>query len=360
MSHNLFHLNDKNTILPIFSRLQVPFWGRQLAFLAAVCFIGLIVLGSFLRVGWNSYDRAMLNDMVRGTAHRPFVYRALTPFLIRRVMDVMPDALKKTLEEAAEEPKARQLLAKLDIDDSTVVQATASCIVMAGALILFAYAMVWLLRSCYRVDDITAGISALFALAGLPPFFRYYSYIYDFPTLALFTLSLVVLAKRKWWVYFPLLALTTVSKETAILLPLIFAVHYRRRLPTGNYLGLLGAQLLLFATLKGLLTVWYSNRPGSIVESHIVHNLMLHPYDFAQYLAFVAIFVAILYEWENKPAFLKNALVIVVPLFCLTFVLGLIDEYRDYYEAYPVAFALVCHTVNRVLKRDFQTQETAV
>jgi hypothetical protein len=87
------------------------------------------------------------------------------------------------------------------------------------------------------------------------------------------------------------------------------------------------------------------NNPGSIVEFHLFHNLLLEPYSVAQFLAFLCIGLLIGYDWKNKPTFIKDALAIAVPMVLLTLLFGYLDEYRDFYELYPIIILLIAHTI---------------
>ena len=49
--------------------------------------------------GIDIYDRARFNDMVDGTAYKPFVYRALVPFTIRIVSEAIPDKIGTSINK---------------------------------------------------------------------------------------------------------------------------------------------------------------------------------------------------------------------------------------------------------------------
>ena len=55
------------------------------------------------------------------------------------------------------------------------------------------------------------------------------------------------------------------------------------------------------------------------------------------------------YKWKEKPAFLKAALCIAVPLFGTTLFFGFLDELRDYYEIYPILVLLIAHSIGNLL-----------
>jgi len=89
------------------------------------------------------------------------------------------------------------------------------------------------------------------------------------------------------------------------------------------------------------LQVMFRENPGNVVDFNFGHNLRLSPYGFAQFGAFIALALLCARNWAEKPAFLKSAVWMLLPLVGLTFFLGYMDEYRDYYEIYPVVVFLV-------------------
>ncbi len=324
-------------------------WGRSLAHAVLAAVIALMVLGSFMRVGWNSYDRAMLRDMVYSEAHRPFVYRVLSPLLIRRVMTLIPEVGKQRLRHWAAQEKPRKLLRKWDLEPEIIVEATAVCVVLGVSLLVFCYSMGFLLNSVFIVSDGFVKIASLGVLLGLPPFFRYYSYIYDFPTLALFTLSLALMVRRWWLAYMLAFLLACLSKETAILLLLVYCLHFWERLPAFGFWGIALFQAAVFAAVKVGLTLYFADQPGGFVETHVLHNVLLEPYTFGQFAAFILAAVAVAHDWSRKPVFLRRALWILPVLVVLTFFLGLVDEYRDYYEAYPIVVGLILPSIAKLV-----------
>ncbi|MCX7008005.1 MAG: hypothetical protein NTY53_12290 [Kiritimatiellaeota bacterium] len=323
---------------------------RLLGFCAVIGLVSLLVLGAFFRAGINGYPPAMLTDMIRGQAHRPFVTRALAPWLIRGTLQLMPKEMVQRLTHwAASASQGKALCQKLNLQPDQAAETLAMALVSYLALIVFAISLYWFLRALYEVTATQCGVAVVLALAALPCFFKYYSYLYDFPTLALFTLGLVFMVRQQWGCYLVSLALTTWSKETAILLPVIFSVHHRVAWRTPKFLWLLGVQLGLYALIRGWLCWLFKNQPGAAVEFHLGHNLFLPPYDLGQFIALLLVLWSVCADWSRKPLFLKNACIIILPLLGLTLVLGLLDEYRDYYELLPLVVALAFYTISRRL-----------
>jgi len=152
-----------------------------------------------------------------------------------------------------------------------------------------------------------------------------------------------------------LLFITTLSKETSVLLILIYYIHYKNLLSKPVFKKLLVAQVLIFLITKAVINIIYINNPGSVVEFHLLRNFVLYPYSVAQFTAFIIIGLITVYDWNNKPLFLRNSLFILIPLLLLTFVLGYLDEYRDYYEIYPIALLLIFHSVAKLFKLEYES-----
>jgi hypothetical protein len=272
--------------------------------------ITALVLGSFVRVGINAHRRALFPDLVQGTAHRPFVYRALVPFVVRQVSASVPEGVRVAIDRNLRDPVVGiPELRRVGLDKVDWVE-------------FLAFLMI------RRPPRSTPGAPS----AALPE-------------------SGSLLTRPGWALYLALFAVTTFSKETSILLVAIFAVGRFRALPSKSFALLLSAQVLIFLGIRGLLSVQFAANPGGSLTFHLLdHNIWLKPYTIAQFLGFAAIAVAIARDWASKPPFLRLCLVIIVPtLVLLTLFLGFLDEYRDYYEAYPVVLLLAAPAVAQLL-----------
>src|SRR6185295_14605673 len=142
-----------------------------------------LVLAIFLHSpGLNHYAPSSFGKMVYGTAHRPFVYRALAPALVRASMAVMPKATRASLVAAA---KAKPVSAALTFCDKIPAhlfpELLVAIAIMYAALLGFGAALRDLFSTLFRAPDGVRDKVPIFALWLLPPFFCYTSFIYDFP-----------------------------------------------------------------------------------------------------------------------------------------------------------------------------------
>jgi hypothetical protein len=322
-----------------------------------------LVLGSFVGVRIDGYERARFADALEGRAHRPFAYRALAPAVMRGVRALAPEPARAAADRwYAEHRSGSRALSKLgrkvDFGRARFSDFAIAAAVLYAAILGFAWALRRLTRALYRPHPRFLDALTLLAVAGLPVFFRYYSHLYDLPHLFLFTLCLALLAERRTGLYLAAFALTCASKETALLLVLVFALCGRLEHSPRRFAMWLGAQLVLFAGIRAALVWHFQDNPGSLVELHLEHNLFLPPWGFAEATALAALAVAVARDWAAKPPLLRSALWMLAPLLAFGTLWGYLDEYRIYYEVYPVVLLLVAPTAAALVRSETPLLET--
>ncbi|MFH0909327.1 MAG: hypothetical protein V1929_11240 [bacterium] len=327
---------------------------KRPVFALACLVVTALVLVIFVRKpGINGYKPAMFGDMIHGDANRPFVNRALLPMATRAIVAVLPESLRSSLgDEALARPGIHKLLKDLKWEHDLLPEYLVATALMGLSLLGFLLVVRCLFRTVAEGPGWLFDLTALLAVLGLPAFFKYYSYIYDFPALFLFTLGLALLARERWGLFLAVYLVSCFNKETTILLSVIFVIRFllRGRPGRADALKLGAAQLAIFLFSRGALHAMYGSNPGGTVEFHLLHNLqLLKPYPLATFVAWLAVVVLVARDWKGKPEFLRDAAWIVLPLFALTITFGLYDELRDYYEAYPIVFLLMMWSVADVL-----------
>ena len=310
--------------------------------------ISIMVLGSFIKISLDDYDPEMITGMINGTAKKPYVYRTLVPSAIRVLSILTPKSIENSINEFA---IRKTNYFKNHSDEINPTEFLYAIIIWFLSVLGFAFAIRKLLEHFYKTGIIQSYMVSLISVAGLPVFFKYYSYIYDFTHLLLFTICLLLLAKEKWRTFLLVFPFSVLSKETSILLILLFYFDYKNVLPKKNFNKLLIAQISIFIILKVLLFYSFRDNPGSVVEMHLFHNLTLQPYNLSQFFAFLFLLFLVYYDWENKPVFLKNSIWSFLPLLGLALFFGFFDEYRDYYELYPVIILLSYHSIVSIQKK---------
>lgn len=321
--------------------------------------LSLIAMSSLaLSTGINRKGALELNDMINGTAPKPFVYRQLLPAAVKLSVQTIPDDIRHSLNvKASQSSTMMRILSRVSISPDQVV--------VYGLTLVFIYLSLWgfilsfryLFSNLFEAPVYFTDMVTLFAMAGIPAFFSY-SFIYDIPTLFLFTLGLTMLVKQKWIAFVIVYFLGCWSKETTVLLTLIFWIHFYRKIERGLFIKLLAAQTVIFITVKVYLEINFSDNPGGLVEFHLIHNLLFgYNYTLPVFLTWIVFFILIFINWNAKPLFLKNALWTGVPLIILTLFFGLIHEIRDYGEMYPILFGLSAQSVAQILKISVSVKE---
>jgi hypothetical protein len=337
---------------------------RSLYWTACALLTALIPARFVCNPGIDGYGKAMLLDMIYGRAYKPYVTRALLPGTVRLLTTAVPAGTKRYWDRSlAANPAVRATFTKLKWNLGQPTEYLLTLALLWTALLGFVLALRYLMTGIYRAPELAVDLIPMIALLCLPPFFRYYSYIYDFPTLCLFTLGLAFLVRGRWAAFLVLYPLACLNKETTLLLTLLFVTYEGRggRLTPFLFRRLLVAQLGIYVLIKlGLAGLFHGN-PGGLTEFQLLHNLELvvFPYSYSISTAFTTLGVALMlfYGWARKPEFLKKGFWILPVLLGLTFFLGYLDELRDYYEAYPILLLMLFHTAAEILQLDVTVRE---
>ena len=323
---------------------------------ARILYAVTIVLGSlfvfsiFIQYhSLNAYERARFADMLQGTAYRPFVCRTLVPTAVRLLSSPVPAAVRVWAIQAVESNQELEATrAGLMWEKDYLVEYAIASVLIYAALLGFLWAFGYLFDAVYHPSLSCRRVVTLAALAILPTMFRYINYIYDLPTLFLFTLGLGLMVRRRWGVFLAVYGLACLNKETTILLTMIFVLYYfpGERMGRIQFGRLLAWQGLIYVPIRLGLFYIFRNAPGSVVEYQLPHNfhLLARTYLLSDVFILLALILSIFYHWRQKPLFLRRSMSIMIPLLGLTLFFGFLDELRDYYEAYPVMILLGAQT----------------
>jgi hypothetical protein len=307
--------------------------------------------------GMSSNVHATFEDMVEGTAARPFVLRALVPWTVRGITssaEGVAGALGWSEGQGFWATPGNPLFWAVwpsNIGLHLSLEFSIAFSILFACFLGFAFVLRALIRQFYDAPPFVADFAPALALALVPPlFYRYANYLYDPAALLLFTLGMFLIYTRRYALYYPVFLLAAWNKETAILLAGIFLLREVR--PSARWVPGLHvlAQLLLFAVVRIGVTAAYRENPGSLLEFHLLdHNLALlwNPLALAALLAAVVpVGILVSRGWGEKPRFLRAALVMVgLPLVGMAVLFGYADELRGYYELYPLVVLLAVPTV---------------
>lgn len=306
-------------------------------------------------LGINQYYRAKFTDMVDGQAYKPFVYRTLLPSTVRLISSATPASLQLGLSDFVKNHYlTRRVFEKLRWETSEAYLYLLACVLMWLSYIGFAHFSSRLIILTCKIQETFAWRSALavLALLGLPPCFRYGSFVYDPPQLFLFTSALFFLAHGNITPFLISFAFACLNKETAVLLiPIGWFV--RKNYDSSRRLAaMLVSMLFIYVVIKGSITYAFRNNPGSFVEFHLLdHNIQLisHGWGFTELILWLGLLLLVYYKWQEKAYFLRASFVcVLLPLVGLALFFGYLDEWRGYYEAYPIALCLIADSLIRI------------
>lgn len=317
----------------------------------------------------DEFAKARLTALVDGTAHSPFVYRTFFPTTIRLISRLMPESLRDNITAWSLRSKpVQEIFASTPAVEERapfiylLAYALEFLSVVGFALVLRASLRYFYGTSCWLTDLIPA-----IAVASLPIFYRYISYDYDLPKLFVFSWALLLLARRNWRWFYPMLVVCGLTKETAIVLVLIHLLAHGSTRPRRTFWIHVAAQVGILAMIRGCLQfIVFADAPGLPVETWPQRNWdmltdpsrwgflffhfswagrssMIIPTNYN--LIFLLFVPLVVWRWSDKPLFLRRALWTLPALLVLMFFFAYIDEMRDYLEAYPIVVLLVGHTL---------------
>ena len=301
--------------------------------------------------GLNAKAQATFPAMLDGTADRPYVNRALIGFLVRSSRPLLSES---AVSKLTQHPRYQLALKEIGLDwaPEHTRDYLIGCAWLYLFLLGFVAAMRALMVTLYDTPRYVADLLGLATLLILPPFFELYgSYVYDFPSLCLYTLGLVFLARGQHVAFLIVFAVGLFSKETTVLLTFVFCMYhaFSRKLSWRQYLSLALIQCALFVAVKLCLGYWYGDNAGGTVEFHLFRNISKLPrWSFGTLAAAGLVIGLVVWQWKEKPLFLRAGMIILVPLIGLTFLFGYFDEMRDYYEAMPLVMLLMLHSLARI------------
>ena len=234
-------------------------WCRLLL-IAAYLLAGAAPLAiGVLRPGITGYERSQLEDMVYGQAFRPFVKRQLVPLIVRTGMAVMPDSVDAVLQEVF---VGFGVVNYLRWPSAYASEYVLTLMIMYASMVGF---LVLLRRLLTRSLAISPGIAHAVTLSvavGLPVCYAGQVYMYDYSQLLLFTGGILYMMKGRWGIYYPILALACLNKETSILLPVVFACWKGRELLQRVNLIHFAAQAAVAVSICAALAWMYRYKPG--------------------------------------------------------------------------------------------------
>lgn len=286
------------------------------------------------RANSDEYEPGALETLMRGEGSTPFQYRILLPYLVGVLRAV----------------------GKVPLEPLTI-----ALVLEALALVGLFYTQRFLLRRL--VEEQRLVLPACFCLFAVLSFHyltlpRWW-YVYDIPSVLLFTLGVALVYRGRWGLLALCLAAGTLNREMiCALIPLLLLTWYGRLRPL-TLLGLSAGLSLIWVGVRVLQVVLFPDAPGGgQYDAHaLVRNLSLVR-DLESWPKLLACFGGlgwvVILGWRSiRPVFVRRALWIVPVQFALVFRFGAFDEIRVYGEMAPlVLLGAVCVIDGRISKRN--------
>ena len=272
---------------------------------------------------------------VNGTADRPYVFRILTPLLVRTVQSIAPN---RSL------PGGVGVLVHQRCSPTLPCGTLAAYSLVAPTLFFLFLVTVYAAGRRILLSDIWAFAAVLLAFSVANALLlRHLSHIYDFGTLFFAALLLLTASYRTNALFFAVIMLASTNKESLILYAFSFAaITWAER----------GRRVLVPFALQvaGFLVVY------TLIKHHFAHNpgtpVQIHLSDWVDYLGtsmtLSAVLLTLLALWlvfadlAFAPPLLRRASVILIPWLALLFIGGGPGELRVIFEVLPLLVLLVC------------------
>ena len=310
----------------------------------------------------------MFGDMIYGNSDRPFVYRSLLPTAVRLITGSIPQSVRESINRYGEyllnkpyPPRINELIEESNLnswEERFLTEYLIASILMIASLFGFYFSLKYLFVGIFAAPEWFMDGVSLVAVACLPAFFKHTNYIYDFPTLFLFTLGLGFMVRLRWRLFIIVFLIASFNKETTILLSLIFVVYLFRRwdlIQRTFFNRLLLIQVIGSLIIRAAIVWTFRDNPGTSIEFHLFDfnlGFLLRPFSITAIGTGLSLAILVFFKWNEKPVFLKRGLIILVPLMMSTLLFGLLDELRASYEVYPILVSLVAHSVGKILDVD--------
>lgn len=286
--------------------------------------------------------------MLTGTAFRPFAYRVLLPSTANLLASVVKRRVALQVGTRFENMLHSSIFTARLNGRAYPREVLLILIMMYVSLVGFAITMWHFLAALGYSSPIRYGTPPLMLLGSMLFFFGF-GYIYDFSTLFLFSLGLLLMARQKWVWFLIVFALGTLNKETTIFLSLIFGLYYIARMPRRQFMVLAASQLGIYGLIQGIIRFTYRDNPGDTLEWHLPQQLPAYqavaqhaPYLLVSWgAACIIIAVLVLHRWSEKPLYARLALAILPFFLVLFFFWAYPLEIRDLLEVFPVITVLM-------------------
>lgn len=240
---------------------------------------------------------------------------------------------------------------------TTILTAYLATQVVALALALIA---VRLFATLFIRRDL-AFTAQFLALAIWAPTVSYYTF-YDVGIIAVYAAALYLLFHARFALYLAVFAVGTYNHEITLFLVVASLFGLRRRMPLPKLAALLAAQLVLYVLVRWSLFYFLPTHAaweGGKLAKNVA--MLLHtPARVVASLGPLLIWYAIaLTGWSQASAMLRRVTIILPCLLLMTFVVGQLNEARQFDAFIPVTVALLCCRIQAMTARVIPNRASA-
>ncbi len=308
-------------------------------------------------LGFNESCR--FENIVDGTAERPFVYRQLLPFIANTIDKITPATVKTSIFTARDDNQTRYLDIFFNSPTSKHPAYFFRYIILYIATFFFAFAATYSMHLICRqlgMHPVASVLAPIIMILLIPFFMVRGGYYYDYPELTFFALALWFALKFDWFWLLPIVLLGTFNKESFLLfIPTLYPI-LRTRASVKSSLA--GIALLSIASASVYLRIhsYYAQNPGATAIFHLGDQLRYYvnplkflfdldrtygviSYSSATLISLLLIAWTLVRAWNQIPKSLQRqgliAALINLPLYFLFCYPG---ELRDLSMLYPIFF----------------------
>jgi hypothetical protein len=332
----------------------------SILFAAVYALMSIFVMLHFLHSSLlgDVFYRTQFEQMVNGTAWKPFVYRILIPKATQAITKATPEAWQNDINQNLQDLKfdqrldsIRKAMPKLanayPMSQQLYPRAVATLLIYA-CLWGYIWAMYRLAGSLFPGERAVQLFAPIFGMLLIPSFSWQFLYVYDIPVLFLSTACYYCMAERKIRAYLVFFTLACLNKESAIIILIFFTLWFYHRLPARHFVTLWAAQCLVYAIIKVGLTFTYYYNAGWFLENNIAQVLGRDLFSRSGYTRILTISIIcflLTFRWPEKPLFLKYVFVLLPCMYVAYVLFGYPGEYRVFFDILPLMALLGTHTL---------------
>ena len=296
--------------------------------------------------------------MVDGTARKPFVYRQLVPVLTNAVVDVTPPAFRTSAAQWVEHIKTDNRyknlrrytpwLQKTFPARERHYKRMVASVIIFGFLLGYMALLFVLARALFPADAAIAFFAPVVGVLAFCSFGYQWQYIYDIPLLCLSAACFYLIYKERFRGYLLVFLLACLNKETAIFSLIFFTIWHVHRLPARHFAVLWALQCAIYMSVKLIVSINFIKNGGYFLEDNI-HLILakdiLAESNVQKIVITLSLWFLLAFGWQDKPAFLKQALWLLPMVYAAYFLYGFPHEYRVFFDIHPPLVLLATHTL---------------